>query len=131
MVFKFTSLLLIASVIASPVGCRQAASPTFSPGPEVVALTEDIDDSEELQLFEDLQVQLADLLRQLTGTPDKPILLGTEATTDKLQHGYSIYAKYCTQCHGVNGDGPATSTEHLMARARNCARGLFKFTAAP
>ncbi|MGI9428881.1 MAG: c-type cytochrome, partial [Bythopirellula sp.] len=66
---------------------------------------EDLEDAEEIEIYSGLQADIAESLQQLCGTPDKPILLGDDETTDQLQHGYALYARYCVQCHGVNGDG--------------------------
>ena len=96
---------LFLCCLAFEVGCRRAAPPSFSTGAEVDELTEDIEDQEELELYQGLQKEIAVTLRELTGTATHPILLGTDETTDQLKQGFRLYTKYCVQCHGVNGDG--------------------------
>lgn len=116
------------------VGCRREAPPSFSPGPEVLSLMDDLEedaDQEEIDLYRDLQNQISEVLLTHTGTPDKPILLGTDETTDQLRLGYSLYTNYCVQCHGVNGDGNGPVAEHLNPKPRNYTMGIFKFTSTP
>lgn len=112
-------------------GCRRASPPSFAAGPEVVQLTEDAEDAEEVQVYEDLQVEIAEVLRRLSGTPGKPILLGTESTTEQLELGYAIYSRNCTQCHGVQGDGNGPVAKYLDPKPRNYLPGVFKFTSTP
>ena len=113
------------------VGCRPAVPPSFSPGPETTELTADIEDEEELETYRDLQSQIASVLKQFGGTPERIVLLGTEESTDQLKQGYLVYSTYCTQCHGVNGDGNGPVAEHLNPKPRNYTRGIFKFTSTP
>ncbi len=123
--------LILLVVTALPIGCRRAEPPRFTPGPEVVELTADIEDAEELEVYKELQQGIAQQLRECTGTPDKPILLGADETTDKLKLGYSLYTYYCVQCHGVNGDGNGPVADHLNPKPRNYTLGIFKFTSTP
>ena len=121
------------SMAGTMVGCRRAAPPSFSPGPEVLKLTEELEDAdaEEIKTYKELQAGIAKTLRTLTGTPNKPILLGAEKTTDQLRHGFALYTKYCVQCHGVNGDGQGAVAEHLNPKPRDYTLGVFKFTSTP
>ncbi len=121
------------SMAVSLAGCRRAAPPSFSAGSEVLKLTAELEDAddEEITVYKALQSDIAKTLKQLTGTPDKPILLGTEKTTIQLQHGYALYSKYCVQCHGVNGDGNGAVAEHLNPKPRDYTLGVFKFTSTP
>lgn len=114
-------------------GCRRATPPSFSAGPAVEELTADLEDAEpeEVELYQQLQKDIGVQLRQVAGTPDKPILLGTDDTTDQLRHGYALYTRYCVQCHGVNGDGNGAVAEHLNPKPRNYTLGIFKFTSTP
>ena len=123
--------ILIASFLVS--GCRQSVPPSFSPGPEVVELTADLEeDPEELEIYRDLQQQIADVLLQQAGTPEKLYMLGTvEEEREHLKAGYELYEEYCTQCHGVNGDGMGPVAEYLNPKPRNYKRGVFKFTSTP
>ncbi|WP_218932456.1 c-type cytochrome [Adhaeretor mobilis] len=123
--------LLILALIALPCGCRRATPPSFAPGPAVEELTAEVEDAEEREVLEELQSQIAVKMRQVTGTPEKLILLGTEKTSDKLKLGYAVYSNYCTQCHGVNGDGNGPVAEHLNPKPRNYTMGVFKFTSTP
>lgn len=126
-------LLMCLAVLLVYAGCRRAAPPSFSAGPAVDELTEDLEDAEpeEIELYKQLQKDIGVTLTKMVGTPDKPILLGTEETTDQLQHGYALYTKYCVQCHGVNGDGNGAVAEHLNPKPRNYTLGIFKFTSTP
>lgn len=123
--------MLIFALIVGSASCRREAPPSFSPGTEVQELTADLEDAEEIEVYEDLQAQIAELLRKSTGTPEKPIALGEEETSDHLQLGYAVYSKYCTQCHGVNGDGNGPAAPFLHPKPRNYTHGVFKFTSTP
>lgn len=130
---SYLSFLLLLIVALPLPGCRRAVPPSFSAGPEVLKLLEDMEDAEEeeVELYRSLQTEIAEKLTQLTGTPEKPILLGTEETTNQLRHGYALYSHYCVQCHGVNGDGQGAVAEHLDPKPRNYTLGVFKFTSTP
>jgi mono/diheme cytochrome c family protein len=54
--------------------------------------------------------------------------LGTEA---QRESGKRTYLKYCSQCHGDNGDGEGYATPHLMPRPRNFTSGKFKVRTTP
>lgn len=112
-------------------GCRRAAPPSFAPAPEVVALTNDIEDPEELKLYQELQVQIAEQMAQLTGAPDKPISLEESVSPARLRQGFALYAQFCTQCHGTNGDGNGVAAIYLQPKPRNYTHGIFKFTSTP
>jgi len=130
---RLFSLLLLLSIATSLAGCRRAAPPKFSAGVAVLDLTAELEDAdeEEIAVYKKLQADIGDTLKQLTGTPDKPILLGTEKTTDQLRHGFALFTKYCVQCHGVNGDGNGAVAEHLNPKPRDYTLGVFKFTSTP
>ena len=130
---RLLSLLLVLGLALPLVGCRRAAPPSFSPGSEVLKLTEELEDAdeEEMAVYKELQSEIAETLRQFTGTPNKPILLGTDESTDQLKHGFALYTKYCVQCHGVNGDGKGAVAEHLNPMPRDYTLGVFKFTSTP
>jgi len=49
--------------------------------------------------------------------------LGTEA---QRESGKNLYLKYCSQCHGENGDGEGYATPHLLPKPRNFTTGKFK-----
>jgi mono/diheme cytochrome c family protein len=65
----------------------------------------------------------------LTGTgraaaPDT----GTDA---QRAAGKKTYLKYCSQCHGDNGDGDGYAAPHLRPRPRNFTSGKFKIRTTP
>ena len=128
---SWLSVLLCLCTAATMVGCRRATPPSFTAGTEVLNLMEDLEDAEEIEIYTGLQAEIAEKLQQLCGTPDKPILLGGDETTDQLRHGYALYTRYCVQCHGVNGDGNGNVAEHLNPKPRNYTLGVFKFTSTP
>jgi mono/diheme cytochrome c family protein len=54
--------------------------------------------------------------------------VGTQAQRDS---GKTLYLHYCSQCHGVNGDGEGYATPHLYPRPRNFTSGKFKVRTTP
>ena len=54
--------------------------------------------------------------------------LGTDA---QRQSGKQLYLKYCSQCHGENGDGEGYAAPHLQPRPRNFTTGKFKIRSTP
>jgi mono/diheme cytochrome c family protein len=54
--------------------------------------------------------------------------LGTEA---ERASGKGLYAKYCSQCHGENGDGNGYATSHLLPKPRDFTSGKFKVRTTP
>ncbi len=54
--------------------------------------------------------------------------LGTEA---QRESGKTLYLKYCSQCHGENGDGEGYATPHLLPKPRNFTTGKFKVRTTP
>jgi mono/diheme cytochrome c family protein len=128
------SLILSLSLLSLTLtagGCRRAAPPAFTPAPEVLELTTDIEDPEELKLYKDLQIQIAAQLEHLTGTPDKPIAIDETASSTRLRQGFALYSRFCIQCHGVNGDGNGVAAAFLQPKPRNYTHGIFKFTSTP
>lgn len=121
-------------VCLAAVGCRPAVPPSFSAGEAVVNLTADIEDPEELELYTELQVEIGRELRRWCGTPEKIKLLGEEHDLEaeaRLKLGYQVYDRYCTQCHGVNGDGNGPAAGSLNPKPRNYTKGVYKFTSTP
>ena len=124
--------LLFYLLLVSTTGCRRVEPPSFTPGQAVAELTADLEDEEELEEFRGLQTQIGDILTERCGTPDKPKLLGAAAVeSDHLRRGYALYTQYCTQCHGVNGDGDGPVAKSLDPKPRNYTLGIFKFTSTP
>ncbi len=54
--------------------------------------------------------------------------VGTEA---QRESGKKLYAKYCSQCHGENGDGEGYATPHLNPKPRNFTTGKYKIRTTP
>jgi mono/diheme cytochrome c family protein len=54
--------------------------------------------------------------------------LGTDA---QRESGKKLYAKYCSQCHGDNGDGEGYATPHLNPKPRNFTTGKYKIRSTP
>ncbi len=132
MLRRWRGVLVLLAVLVAPLGCRRTAPPSFAPGEEVVKLTEDVEEAEELQIYEELQAQIASVLHHESGTPEKPFMLGErDADQARLKQGYALYSQYCTQCHGVNGDGNGPVAKYLDPKPRDYTRGVFKFTSTP
>lgn len=45
--------------------------------------------------------------------------------------GGALYQKYCSQCHGANGDGQGVAASRLMPRPRDFTAGKFKVRTTP
>ena len=54
--------------------------------------------------------------------------LGTDA---QRESGKKLYGKYCSQCHGDNGDGEGYATPHLNPKPRNFTTGKYKIRSTP
>jgi mono/diheme cytochrome c family protein len=54
--------------------------------------------------------------------------VGTEA---QRESGKRLYLKYCSQCHGENGNGEGYATPHLLPRPRDFTTGKFKIRTTP
>jgi mono/diheme cytochrome c family protein len=54
--------------------------------------------------------------------------VGTEA---QRASGQQLYLKYCSQCHGENGDGEGYAASHLRPRPRNLTTGKYKIRTTP
>jgi mono/diheme cytochrome c family protein len=54
--------------------------------------------------------------------------IGTGA---QRESGKNLYLKYCSQCHGENGDGEGYAAPHLRPRPRNFTTGKFKVRTTP
>ena len=54
--------------------------------------------------------------------------VGTDA---QRESGKRAYLKYCSQCHGENGDGEGYATPHLLPRPRDFTKGKFKVRTTP
>ncbi len=54
--------------------------------------------------------------------------VGTEA---QRESGKKIYDKFCSQCHGEQGDGEGYAASHLRPRPRNFTTGKYKVRSTP
>jgi mono/diheme cytochrome c family protein len=54
--------------------------------------------------------------------------VGTEA---QRESGKRLYLKYCSQCHGEQGNGEGYATPHLRPRPRDFTTGKFKIRTTP
>jgi len=45
--------------------------------------------------------------------------------------GKAVYDRFCTQCHGVNGDGAGEVAAYATPKPRDFRQGLFKFRSTP
>jgi mono/diheme cytochrome c family protein len=54
--------------------------------------------------------------------------VGTEA---QRESGKRLYLKYCSQCHGEQGDGKGYATPHLSPTPRDFTAGKFKIRTTP
>jgi cytochrome c len=52
-------------------------------------------------------------------------------TGPQRESGKNLYLKYCSQCHGENGDGEGYAALHLRPRPRNFTTGKFKVRTTP
>ena len=52
-------------------------------------------------------------------------------TGPQRESGKTLYLKYCSQCHGENGDGEGYAAPHLYPRPRNFTTGKFKIRTTP
>lgn len=123
---RLASTAIAASLVICLSGCRPQEASRFTPSAEVAALTADLDDADELKLFKKLQSQIAEILQRRCGSPQAAKSL-KDGKAD-LATGAALYATYCVQCHGVNGDGQGTLAIHLNPMPRDYTQGIFKFT---
>lgn len=76
---------------------------------------------------------LALLMTLLCAAPTGPVRaqgpdVGTEA---QRESGKALYLKYCSQCHGEQGNGEGYATPHLAPRPRDFTMGKFKLRTTP
>src|SRR4029079_16967441 len=50
---------------------------------------------------------------------------------EQREAGKKLYLKYCSQCHGENGDGEGYAAVHLRPKPRNFTTGKFKIRTTP
>jgi mono/diheme cytochrome c family protein len=88
----------------------------------------------------DYQVEIANVLRALFGTPDQPFVL-TEtgldlgrlrasagpAWSDQAGTNHGLYRRHCVHCHGINGDGRGPTARFLNPYPRDYRQAVYKF----
>jgi mono/diheme cytochrome c family protein len=52
-------------------------------------------------------------------------------TSASAENGKTLYLKYCTTCHGVDGAGSGTAAVYLFPKPRDFTKGIFKFQSTP
>jgi mono/diheme cytochrome c family protein len=67
---------------------------------------------------------LAAALPALAGQPE----LGTDA---QRTNGARVYAKFCSQCHGDQGDGKGPAEPYLVPKPRDFTSGKYKIRSTP
>lgn len=121
--FMYRYRIILATALAVPavIGCERAEPVQWASSKAVSALPD-----------EALQAELAEILKQHSGTAAAPKLVtDDEVTFDEsrhLKHGQAVYMKRCVQCHGVSGDGNGPAAEFLYPRPRDYTKAIFKFT---
>ena len=90
-------LTAVAAGLALGAGCRPAEPPEFTPGPGVLELTEGVDPQEEADVYKmlrGLQDQIADILAERVGTPEKIKMLGNPHVDEaQLKRGYELFTQ--------------------------------------
>lgn len=56
---------------------------------------------------------------------------GNMGTDQQRAEGKELYDKYCSQCHGTNGDGVGYATYRLQPQPRDFTSGQYKFRTTP
>ncbi|HKQ18219.1 MAG TPA: c-type cytochrome, partial [Candidatus Eisenbacteria bacterium] len=76
---------------------------------------------------------LAFLIASSSGGPAGSVRAqGPDVGTDaQRESGKKLYLKYCSQCHGDNGDGEGYAAPHLRPRPRNFTTGKYKIRTTP
>jgi mono/diheme cytochrome c family protein len=112
-------------------GCGESGPPQFSLDMRQIVAN---------RIVPEHQRQIAGVLREMFGTPDKPLApRETGLDVEKLrvaaglvwgdqqgdQHG--LYRRHCAYCHGVSGDGQGPTAMVLNPYPRDFRPGVFKF----
>lgn len=58
-------------------------------------------------------------LGQLLTVSSAVLLLPSLAMGGNAEHGQAVYKAYCTQCHGISGDGKGVNAPELAVQPRN------------
>jgi DMSO reductase family type II enzyme heme b subunit len=59
------------------------------------------------------------------------LLLTTVGLSAQDHPGKPIYDKYCSQCHGDQGDGKGYAADYVLPKPRDFTTGVFKFRSTP
>jgi mono/diheme cytochrome c family protein len=126
MLFNSRSFLTASALLSALMvtGCERAEPIQWASSELVTALPD-----------EELQSQLADIVKENSGTAAEPKLVSDKKPdfdfSVHLKHGQAVYMRRCVQCHGINGDGNGPVAVHMYPRPRDYTRGIFKFTSTP
>ena len=66
-----------------------------------------------------------------SGGAKPPGLIQDVGTQAQQESGRTLYLKYCSQCHGENGDGEGFATPRLRPTPRDFTQGKFKVRTTP
>ena len=112
--------VLFAVCVLGFSGCQKLPEPVFVNSLEMQALKPA------------LQAPIQTALAEQCATPAHPKMLWRpEFDVRKLDLGYRVYQKRCTQCHGSSGDGNGPTAASLYPRPRDYRKGIFKFASTP
>jgi mono/diheme cytochrome c family protein len=80
-----------------------------------------------------LAAATAVFLTALATAPARFVAVARAQSGTDTQHatGRTLYLKYCSQCHGENGDGEGYAAVHLRPKPRNFTTGKFKIRTTP
>lgn len=111
---------LLAACLIGLSGCQRVAEPVFVSSKEFQALKPE------------LQKPVLTALQNNCATPAHPKMLWRpDFDSKKLDRGFQVYQKRCTQCHGVSGDGNGPVAASLYPKPRDYRLGIFKFASTP
>ena len=96
------------------------------------------------EIPESQQIEIAEVLTAMFGTPDDPVVLPETGLNEGLirmaagpvgrneQGGErGLYRRHCAHCHGISGDGAGPTAAFLNPYPRDYRSGTFKFTSTP
>lgn len=67
----------------------------------------------------------------ITATVALALGASVSAFANDAATGKGVYDKYCSQCHGDNGDGQGPAAPHLRPKPRDFTKGNFKIRTTP
>ncbi len=112
--------VLVAVAALSFAGCQKTPEPVFVSSIELQALKPE------------LQTPIQQALVEHCARPAHPKMLWRpEFDGRRLEYGFQVYQKRCTQCHGSTGDGNGPVAASLYPRPRDYRKGIFKFGSTP